>query len=205
VRALPTDEQAAAEVRAWADSSGDTPLDVAGLDLTGADLTGADLAVGLFTEAVLRHVPLRGADLYRANLEGADLAGADLFEASLVKAVLDEAVLGGARLDRADLGSASLWGVDAHEASLRGASLDGASLIRTVLTGADLSGATVAETSFRVVLDDRTVVTGLSGTVFGPATAVEGEDSRELTGAELERWLNDRGARIQVLAPKRPG
>lgn len=200
IKSFPADPEAVAVLREWA-AQEDALLDAAGLDLSGADLSGTDLANGLFTEAVLRKTGLSGCDLYRANLESADLTEADLSDAVLVKAVLDEASLAGASLDRADLGSAELWGTDASGATLRGAKLDGAALLKTRLNGADLSNATVRETSLKVFLDDRTRVEGLSGTLFGPAHVVEGENAREIGGSELEDWLNRRGAQVQVLTP----
>jgi uncharacterized protein YjbI with pentapeptide repeats len=199
VRALPANEAASAVVRAWAESSDDILLDAAGLDLSGADLSGADLAEALLTEAVLREVRLRGADLYRAHLEGADLSHVDLSHASLVKATFDESVLTSASLEGANLGRASLWGVDASAARFRGATLDGASLIRMRLAGADFSDVSVRETSFKVLLDENTVVTGMSGTVFGPAELVERDSVRQLAGEELERWLHAHGAEVRVL------
>ncbi|MET7315477.1 pentapeptide repeat-containing protein [Streptomyces thermoviolaceus] len=106
-----------------------------------------------------------------------------------------------ANLDGADLGSAELWGVDASGASLRGSRLHGAALLETKLYGADLSHATVRETSFKVFLDDRSVVEGLTGTVFGPARVAGTEGVRELGGGDLEVWLTERGARVEVLTP----
>jgi hypothetical protein len=200
VKALPADPEAAAVLKGWA-AQEDSLLDVAGLDLTDADISGADLANGLLTETVLRKANLSGCDLYRANLEGAVLAEADLSNASLVKAVLDEASLAGANLDGADLGSAELWGVDASGASLRGSKLEGAAMLETKLYGADLSHATVRETSFKVFLDDRSIVEGLTGTVFGPARVAGAEGVREVNGQDLELWLSERGARVEVLTP----
>ncbi|AZM89727.1 pentapeptide repeat-containing protein [Streptomyces sp. W1SF4] len=131
-----------------------------------------------------------GADLYRAHLEAAVLDEADLTGASLVKAELDGASLRGARLDGADFGSVEMYDVDAREASLDAVDL----------RGADLSDASVAQTFMQVVLDDRTVVDGLTGTVFGPAVVVDAEGRRELSGADLESWLNSKGAKVRVLS-----
>ncbi|MEU5417479.1 pentapeptide repeat-containing protein [Streptomyces clavifer] len=203
VKTLPADAQASAALNEWAVES-DSLLDVAGLDLSGADISDADLANGLFTESVLRDVNLAGADLYRSHLEGADLNWANLSGAILVKAVLDKSSLGCAKLDRADLGSAEMWAVDARGASFRDAKLDGAGLLDVKLQGADLSNASVQQTSFQVVMDEQTVVLGLMGTVFGPASVAEGNELREITGVDLEVWLNSRGARVQVLPPRRP-
>ena len=200
IKVLPADPEAAAVLRNWA-AQEDALLDVAGLDLSGADISGTDLANGLLTETVLRKANLSGCDLYRAHLEAAVLAEADLSGAGLVKAVLDEATLTGANLDGADLGSAELWGVDASGASLRGSRLNGAALLETKLYGADLSHVTVQETSFKVFLDDRSIVEGLTGTVFGPSRVAGAEGVRELGGRDLEVWLNERGARVEVLAP----
>lgn len=75
--------------------------------------------------------------------------------------------------------------------------------MRTDLSGPDLSDVSVDRTSFKVVLDERTVLTGLSGTVYGPAgvrDATDG-DPRELASTALEQWLNARGASVRVLAP----
>ncbi|MFJ2570061.1 MULTISPECIES: pentapeptide repeat-containing protein [Streptomyces] len=202
VKTPPADAQATAVLIEWT-ASGDSPLDAAGLDLRGADLSDADLTEGLFTESVLRDVNLSGSDLYRSHLEGAELEGANLSEATLVKAVLDESSLAGANLDRADLGSVEAWAVDARGASFRSAKLDGAGLLDVKLQGADLSNASVQRTSFQVFMDEQTTVLGLTGTVFGPAHVTEGSELRAITGADLEVWLNSRGAHVQVLPPLR--
>ncbi|MFF8870883.1 pentapeptide repeat-containing protein [Streptomyces massasporeus] len=177
-------------------------MDVSALDLSQADLSAANLAMALMSQTVLRSAKLVGADLYRAHLEGAVLDEADLTDASLVKAELDEASLRGTTLDDADLGSASLWAVDARSARLRAAKLHGTSLIDVQLEGADLTDASVRETSVKAVLDEHTVVQGLTGTLFGPATIGRAGVRREIDGLELERWLNSRGARVRVLTPR---
>jgi hypothetical protein len=199
--ALPDDARAAAAVRAWVAAAGDLPPQLSELDLRGADFSGLDLGNGLLLDAVVREVPLRGADLYRARLERADLTGADLTGAALVKAELDEAVLRDAVLRRADLGGASLWGADARGADLSGASLNGAGLARCDLRGANLTDVSAVRTSFRVLLDDATAVRGLSGSLFGSLTVIEGGVRRVLDAAGSARWLNDRGARVRSLAP----
>ncbi|MFI9773688.1 pentapeptide repeat-containing protein [Streptomyces sp. NPDC051956] len=198
VRVTPANPEAAAVLRSWA-QQGDSLLDVAELDLSHADLAGLDLAVGLLTGTVLRGARLVGTDLYRAHMEGAVLEGADLSRACLTKAILDEADLRGAVLVEANLGSAELYGVDAREASFRGARLNGASFLDARLEGADLTRASVRETSLKAVLDDRTCVEDLNGTVFGPARLEGNGPPRELAGPALEEWLNHRGAAVQVL------
>ncbi|MET7537723.1 hypothetical protein [Streptomyces sp. NPDC005507] len=55
------------------------------------------------------------------------------------------------------------------------------------------------ETSLKAVLDDRTRVEGLTGTVFGPARLEGSGPPRELAGPALGEWLNNRGAAVQVL------
>ncbi|MEU0174521.1 pentapeptide repeat-containing protein [Streptomyces massasporeus] len=202
VRMLPPDAETAAVIREWVEQE-NSLLDVSALDLSGSDLSGADLAMALLTQTVLRSAKLVGTNLYRAHLEGAVLDEADLSTASLVKAELDEASLRGATLDEADLGSASLWAVDARSARFRTAKLDGASLIDVKLEGADLTNASVRETSLKAVLDEHTVVRGLSGTLFGPAVVDQVGARREIDGLELERWLHSRGARVRVIGPRR--
>jgi len=201
VRMMPPNAEAASALREWVEQA-DSLLDVSGLDVSQADLSGADLAMGLLTQTILRGTKLVGTDLYRAHLDGAVLDEADLSRASLVKAELDEASLRGATLDEADLGSTDLWAVDARSAHFRGAKLDGASLIDVQLQGADLTNASVRETSLKAVLDEHTVVQGLSGTVFGPAVIDQAGVRREINGLELERWLNSRGAKVHVLDPR---
>jgi hypothetical protein len=201
VRMMPPNDEAAAALQEWVEQA-DSLLDVSALDLSLADLSGADLGMALLTQTVLRNAKLVGTDLYRAHLEGAVLEEADLSNASLVKAELDEASLRGAILDAADLGSSSLWAVDARSARFRGAKLDGASLIDVRLEGADLTDASVRETSLKAVLDEHTIVGGLSGTLFGPAVIDLAGVRREIGGLELERWLNSRGADVRVLNPR---
>ncbi|WP_344396470.1 pentapeptide repeat-containing protein [Streptomyces vastus] len=201
IRTMPPDAEAAAVLQEWVEQA-DSLLDTALLDLSRADLSGADLAMALLTETVLRGARLVGTDLYRAHLEGAVLEEADLSRASLVKAELDEASLRGATLDEANLGSAQLWAVDARSARFRAARLHGVSLIDVRLEGADLTDASVRETSLKAVLDEHTVVRGLSGTLFGPAAIDRAGVRCEISGLELERWLNSRGAKVRVLNPR---
>ena len=197
---MPPDAEAAAALQEWVEQA-DTLLDVSGLNVSQADLSGADLAMGLLTQANLRGAKLVGTELYRAHLEGAQLDGADLTGASLVKVELDEASLQGTILDGADLGSTDLWAVDARSARFRGAKLDGASLIDVRLEGADLTNASVLETSLKAVLDESTIVQGLSGTVFGPALINQAGVRQEINGQDLQQWLNSRGAKVRVLNP----
>lgn len=198
VRMMPPDAEAAAALGEWLEQA-DSLLDASALDLSQADLSGADLAMALLTQTVLRNAKLVGTDLHRAHLEGAVLDGADLTRASLVKAVLDGASMQGAVLSEANLGSAELAEVDARSASFRTARLNGASFLKARIEGADLTDAAVQETTLDVLLDERTVVRGLSGTVYGPAHIEEHGSLRELAGLELELWLNQRGASVQVL------
>jgi hypothetical protein len=198
---MPADAEAAAALREWAEQA-DSLLDASALDLSQADLSGADLAMALLTQTVLRSAKLVGTDLYRAHLEGAVLDEADLSSASLVKVEFDEASLRGATLDEADLGSTTLWAVDARSARFRAAKLDGASLIDVRLEGADLTNASMRETSLKAVLDEQTVVQGLSGTIFGPAVIERAGVRCEINGPELEQWLNSRGASVRVLNPR---
>ncbi|MGW5861057.1 hypothetical protein ACWFRJ_02630 [Streptomyces sp. NPDC055239] len=58
------------------------------------------------------------------------------------------------------------------------------------------------DTSFKVLLDEHTVLVGLTGTVFGPAHVVDYDGAgvrRELAGLALQLWLNERGAMVRVL------
>lgn len=201
VRAAPADAEAAAVLARWAASGPDGTLDATHLDLSGADLSRADLGLALFCPSSARGVVLREADLYRANLGWSDLTGAVLAGACLVKAELTETVLRDADLTGADLGGADLWTVDARGACLAGARLAGASLLGgTHLEGADLRGARVERTSFQVVLDERTSLQGLHGSVFGPAFVTGPDGGRELAGSALESWFTERGARVEVIA-----
>ncbi|MDX3117980.1 pentapeptide repeat-containing protein [Streptomyces scabiei] len=197
---MPADSRAAARLQEWVEGGGDGGLDVVGLDLSGADLSGGAFQESCFTDAELVGTKLIGADLYRADAQRADFSGADLTQASLVRADFDDAVFRGAVLDGADLVKASLYGVDASAASLRGARLAGASLIDVDLRGSDLSGAIVRENTFKVTVDETTRFTGMSGTLFGPVQLIDREGRREIGGAELERWLRQRGGRVEVLS-----
>lgn len=198
VRVMPADPEAAAELQSWSHQQ-DTTLNLSGLDASGADLTGAHLALGVFRGTGLKRTTLVDTDLHRAHLEKAMLDSADLTGASLAKAVLNGASLRGANLTRADLSDAELTETDATSAKLRGARLNGTILVRTRLQGADLTDATLHDASFDVVLDEETVLQGLTGSVFGPARVDEGGSVRELAGLELELWLEGRGASVKVL------
>ncbi|QFR02624.1 pentapeptide repeat-containing protein [Streptomyces phaeolivaceus] len=199
-RALPADPQATARLREWLQSGAEGKLDVIGLDLSNSDLSGGNFSESWFSDAKLVGAKLAGADFYRSDAEGADFSGADLTQASLVRVNFDDAVLRGTVLDGADLVKASLYDVDATAASLRGARILGASLIGVDFRGADLSHAVLQENSFKVTVDHLTKVEGLSGTVFGPVQAMDDQGvSREIGGAELERWVSERGGSLQVL------
>ncbi|MFE6159264.1 pentapeptide repeat-containing protein [Streptomyces sp. NPDC056486] len=200
VRVLPPADEAADALRIWSGQE-DTTLDLCGLDASGVDLTGVDVAMGLFIESRLEDAVLADTDLYRADLGYAVLDRADLSRSCLVKAVLDYASLQAAVLADTNLGSAELYKTDARGACLRGACLHGALLLDTRLEGADLTGASVQGTSFKVRLDERTLVAGLTGSVYGPAYVMDNGARRELAGRELERWLQQRGATVQVLNP----
>nr|WP_237543175.1 pentapeptide repeat-containing protein [Streptomyces sp. SID4919] len=131
-------------------------------------------------------------------MQGADLSGADLTSASLVRVNLDDAVLIGAVLDDADLVKASLYGVDAGGPRCRGTRFRGASLLGVDFRGADLTDTVVVENSFKVRVDSRTVVKGLTGSVFAPVEVVTGEGVRVIAGQELARWIAERGGSVRV-------
>ncbi|MEU9029975.1 pentapeptide repeat-containing protein [Streptomyces sp. NPDC048383] len=198
----PADPEGARWLWEWVRAGFPAAADLTGLDLGGAVLSGADFSQTLFTETRLAGARLVGTDFYRCDLQRADLCGADATGARFVRAVLDGADLRGTVLDGADLVRAELYGADARGASLRGARVLGAALLDTDLRGADLSGARVRENSFEVLLDDSTRVTGLTGTVFGPAGLIAPDGSRHpLVGSALEDWLRSRGGDVRVIAP----
>lgn len=200
VRGMPADPEAVAALQAWRDAADDqATLDASQLDLSDADLSGADLSSATFFDTKLTGAKLVGTDLYRAQSAEAVFDNANLTDASLVKSDLRDTSLRAADLTRANLGSAELWKVDAQSASFRYSSLDGASLFDVSLQGADLTGASVQNTTLGVVFDDQTVVTGVSGAIRGPARLSEGGALRELSGLELEMWLNEHGASVQVM------
>ncbi len=200
--AFPADSEATRRLQEWLAEDGRSLFGVEH-DFRGADLSGGDFAKAWFTRAVLAGVRCVGASFYRADLQSADLTGADLTGADLVRANLNEAVLRSARLDGADMVKASLCDVDASGASFRGTRLMGASLLGVDMRGADLTDAVLFQNSFKVAVDDTTVVRGLSGTVFGPITVFSGASSRELAGADLEAWIGERGGQVQVIPPLR--
>lgn len=202
-KTLPTDPEATRQLQEWLAEEGYSLFGIEH-DFRGADLSGGDFTSSWFIQAVLAGVRLAGASFYRADLQSADLTGADLTGADLVRANLDRSVLRSARLDGADMVKASLHGVDASRASFRGTRIMGASLIDVDLRGADLTDAVLFENTFKVTVDDATVVRGLTGTVFGPITLFSGESSRELAGAELEAWIGERGGQVEVIAPGSP-
>lgn len=201
-KVYPACAEAARAVADWLASDADK-LCAAGLDLRGADLSSGNFAECRFNEGVLDGVGLAGADFYRAQLGQASLAGADLTDACLVRADLDDADLRDCRLDRADMVKASVCDVDARGASLRATRIMGASFLGVDLRGADLSDAVVRDNSFKVTVDRSTVVTGLTGTVFGPVTVQEGAGTLVLSGRDVEGWFAERGARVETLTPAR--
>lgn len=200
----PADPEAADRLWEWVreGAGADGGTDMAGLDLGGAVLDGADFAESWFAGTRLAGAGLVGTDFYRAHLAGADLTGADATGACFVRADLDGADLRGALLDGADLVRAELYGADARGARFRGARILGASLLDTDLRGADLGGAELRENAFQVLLDGRTRVAGLTGTVFGAARLEDPTGAlHPLAGADLEHWLRSRGATVSVIAP----
>ncbi|MFF5707225.1 pentapeptide repeat-containing protein [Streptomyces sp. NPDC012794] len=200
----PTDPDAADRLWQWVRDGASGGEDLMGLDFGGAVLDGADLTGSWAYDARLTGARLVGTCFYRAHLKGADLSGADATGACFVRADLDETVLRGTVLDGADLARAELYGADARGASLRGARILGAVLLGTDLRGADLSGAVLQENGFKVVLDDSTLVAGLTGTVFGPAEHIAQDGTRTtLAGAALEDWLAARGGAVRVIPPRR--
>ncbi len=199
-KTLPADPEAMGRLQEWLTEDGFSLFGVE-LDFRGSDLSGGDFSSSWFTDSILAGVRLVGAVLYRADLQSADLTGADLTGADLVRANLDRAVLRSARLDGADMVNASLHGVDASRASFRGTRIMGASLHGVDMRGADLTDAVLFQNTFKVSVDDTTVLRGLTGSVFGPISVFSGESSREVGGAELETWIGERGGKVQVLAP----
>lgn len=97
----------------------------------------------------------------------------------------------------------SLYDVDASRASFRGTRIMGAALFDTDMRGADLTDAVLFENTFRVTVDESTLVRGLTGTVFGPITVVDGDSSQTVGGADLEAWISARGGQVQVIPPHR--
>ncbi|MEU8517766.1 pentapeptide repeat-containing protein [Kitasatospora sp. NPDC048722] len=199
-KTLPLNQKAAARLGAWVTASADEALQATELDLRGANLSGGDFSEAWLNGAVLADVTLARTSLRRAHLESADLSGADLSDAVLFKAALDGASLRSAHLDRSNLTAASLDDVDARSATFRGAEFLDTSMLTTDLRGADLSDARMVETSFKVRLDEQTVVRGLSGTLFGPVTLVTEGTEQELDGIALQRWLDEHGAEAEVLS-----
>ncbi|MFD4898433.1 pentapeptide repeat-containing protein [Streptomyces sp. NPDC058411] len=196
---FPTDPEAARQLQEWLAEEEENSLFGVECDFRGADLSGGDFTKAWFTQAILAGVRLTGAVFYRADLQQADLTSADLTGADFVRANLDGAALRSARLDDAEMVKASLHDVDASGASFRGARIMGASLFGVDMRGADLTDATLFQNTFKVTVDDSTVVQGLTGTVFGPITVFSGESSRDLAGTELEAWVNKRGGQVQVI------
>ncbi|MFD7839373.1 pentapeptide repeat-containing protein [Streptomyces sp. NPDC059761] len=202
-RIAPANSEAAERLREWL--AGDTGgLDVIGLDLSGADLSDADFSESWFSDSKLVDARLVATEFYRSDLQGADLTRADLTNASFVRANLDDAVLRNSVLDGADFVKASLYGVDASFARCHGTRFMGASLLDVNFCGADLSHAVVQENSFKVKLDADTVLTGLTGSLFGPVEFVGEGESLTIAGTELERWISGRGGDVRVLERRRP-
>ncbi|MFB6818041.1 pentapeptide repeat-containing protein [Streptomyces sp. NPDC056347] len=200
--AFPDDPEAMRRLREWVAEDGYSFFGVE-QDFRGADLSGGDFTKAWFTQAVLAGTRLVGATFYRADLQSADLTGADLTGADLVRANLDGAVLRSARLDGADMVKASLQGVDASGASFRGTRIMGASLFGVDMRGADLTDAVLFRNTFKVTVDDATVVRGLTGTVSGPIAVFSGDSSHELAGSQLEAWIAEQGGQVQVVPPYR--
>ena len=102
-------------------------------DLIHKDRHIIDLAGANLSEAYLRGVNLRNANLFRANLSKANLIGASLSDAKLYRANLSSAALIGAHLIRTDLEQVNL-----RDADLSGAHLTGANLTKALVTSEQL-------------------------------------------------------------------
>ncbi|MCX0246832.1 pentapeptide repeat-containing protein [Streptomyces drozdowiczii] len=198
--AFPADPAAARQLREWLDDASYALYGI-GHDFRGAGLSDGDFSGAWLIDTVLAGVEFESASFYRADLSGANLTGANLVGADLVRTKLDRAVLRSARLDRADMVRASLHDVDASGASLRGARIMGASLHHVDLRGADLTDAVLFHNTFKVTVDDTTLVRGLTGTAFGPVTVVGGEGTRKLTGPDIVAWIAERGGQVRVIEP----
>jgi uncharacterized protein YjbI with pentapeptide repeats len=108
-------------------------LDIRGADLEGTNFHGALLADALCESARWSDATLRQVDLRRANLHEATLAGADMRGANL-----DSAVLSCANLRGCDLTGSTL-----SNSILTGAQLSMSRLVETDVDCADLTGAYV--------------------------------------------------------------
>ncbi|WP_405613824.1 hypothetical protein [Streptomyces sp. NBC_00076] len=79
----------------------------------------------------------------------------------------------------------------------------GASLLGVDFRGADLSNSVFDGNSFQVTLDQSTKIEGASGSVYGPAVIAEARVCRELSGAELQDWIKERGGQVRVVSASR--
>lgn len=202
-RSFPKDLRAIEDVQAYIDSGDKIPVLVRG-DYRGADFSDCDLIEAWFTESNLEGVSFRNADLHRAHLDDTNSRNADFSDAWLKRVEFSGSQASGASFENADLGSVEFFDVDARGANFRNSYLRGAGLSNSNLRGADLTNARLDDTvATETIIDDTTIFRGMSGSIYGPIwwVGINGEKIT-LDGMELEEWLTDRGASVQVLRPK---
>ena len=144
---------------------------------------GADILEDTFADVGpdFSNADLRGMNFRGANLAGADFTGADLRDTDLSNANLAGAVFGGTRLGDGD-GNAVI---------MKGATLDGATLnfAGTSLRYADLSGLNLAGADFTEadLRDTNLSKANLSSAVFGGTRLGDGDGNAVImNGATLE-------------------
>jgi uncharacterized protein YjbI with pentapeptide repeats len=194
----PGSSEAAHALVGWLTGDRSTPVAADDLDFRGADLSGGPFGGSSFRHANLADAAARGVELWRANCEGARFIRAVLTDADFVKACLHRASFVRAVLIGADLTRVEGLDVRFVEADLRRADLTDAMLVGCDFTRANLSGVRVDRTVLENSALAGAVVTGMTGTVFGPVVPAPGHS---LDGAELEHWFAARGARVSVLRP----
>jgi uncharacterized protein YjbI with pentapeptide repeats len=181
--------------------AGRVPFAGVEIDLRGAILDGIDLADAWLNLARLEEVSLRGAKLWAARLSGAKLDGADLSGAELGKAAMDHVSAVATILDRAIMTSVDAWQSDFRGARLRGVALNGADLDSCDLRAADFSEAVFESTALSNSHVDSIVLTGATGSVFGPLIVRRNGEDSLLDGTDLAAWMREQGADVEVLQP----
>ena len=129
-------------------------------------------------ECDLSQANLREVDLKYANLNGADLTGADLRAADLGHASID-----GSNFFRADLSYGQLNNVNLKVANFRGTNLSSVDLTRADLREMDLTGTNLSEA---ILVEAELRATNLSGADLSKAILVESNfHGAKLNGADL--------------------
>ncbi|TLF75406.1 pentapeptide repeat-containing protein [Nocardia cyriacigeorgica] len=166
-----------------------------------ADLTGGDFSNCQMNGSSFRGTIIRDAVIYRSDLSETDFTGADLARSRIARVEWDYADLAHADLRSCSITKTSFCRTKMRSSNLSEAVFTDCNLINADLRGANLRGARFEACAIEVLLDETTLIEGMTGIAYGPAQILDGSDSRALDGQELADWLSSHGANVRILVP----